>query len=78
MNIFDLIKKRIAKIGTYRIINDCVTYDKTAFIVQVNGLMGWHNVKTFVSDDVHYARLCAEELLDMLNEEIEPANTAKD
>lgn len=44
--------------------------DEPIFVVEVRGLLFWHVVKSFESDDAVYARNCAEELLDTLNEEI--------
>lgn len=71
MKILNLFRNWIAKIGTYRIISDYISYEYPAFIVEVRGLLKWHTVKVCVSDDVDYARNCAHELLDMLEEEID-------
>jgi len=77
MNIFDNIHEWLDKVGTYRMIVDTMSYQHTAFIVEVRGLLKWHVVKIFISDDAEYARNCAQELLEMLEEEIEPTETKK-
>lgn len=70
MNLFERIRAWIDGVGTYRIMVDH-TNGRPAFIVEVRGLLCWHTVKVFDSVDVEYARNCAYELLDMLNEEID-------
>lgn len=41
------------------------------YFVQVKGLI-WHTVKVFNSDDDQYAYNCAEELFEMLIDDIKP------
>ena len=45
---------------------DKTSYKYPAYIVEVQGLLSWHTVKVFVSDDTEYAKNCATELLEML------------
>lgn len=84
MNIFDLIKKRLQKVGTYRVITDLYVCPRSrqkilnAYLVQVLGFTHWHTVKVFKSDDEEYARNCAYELLEMLEEDIEPKPISTD
>lgn len=70
MSIINKIREWINNIGGYRMTTDKSTYSHPAFIVEVQGLFSWHTVKTFVSDDAVYARNCATELLELLEEEI--------
>ncbi|MBD5357349.1 MAG: hypothetical protein HDR88_10150 [Bacteroides sp.] len=70
MRIFKRINKWLNNIGGYRITTDTLTYKYPAFIVEVQGIISWHTVKTFVSDDTEYAEMCANELLDMLKADI--------
>lgn len=49
---------------------DKTSYKYPAYIVEVQGLLSWHTVKVFISDDTEYAKNCATELLEMLEEEI--------
>lgn len=66
MDLLNLILKR----KKYRMITLRTINDEPIFVVEVRGLLFWHVVKSFESDDAVYARNCAEELLDTLNEEI--------
>lgn len=70
MNLFDYIHSQLDKVGAYRITTDTVSYNHPAYIVEVRGLVKWHTVKVFVSDDAEYTKNCAEELLEMLEEKI--------
>lgn len=70
MKIFKKIRKWLDNIGGYRMTTDTSTYKYPAYIVEVQGLLSWHTVKTFISDDDVYAKNCATELLEMLEEEI--------
>lgn len=72
MKILNNIRKWLNNVGGYRMITDTTTYQYPAFIVEVQGIISWHIVKTFVSDDTVYAKNCAVELLEMLEDEIEP------
>lgn len=71
MNIFDHIRTWINKVGTYRITSDLVSCNQPMFIIEVRGLFQWHTVKVFTSNDIDYARNCAYELLDKLEEKID-------
>ncbi len=71
MNLFDFIRKRDQKIGTYRMITTYTPNGNKMFIVEVCGIISWHTIKVFVSNDADYARNCAQELLDTLNEKID-------
>lgn len=72
MKIFNKIRRWVENIGGYRMTTDSSTYKYPAYIVEVQGLFSWHTVKTFISDDAQYAKICATELLEMLKENIEP------
>ncbi len=72
MKIFKKIRKWLDNIGGYRMTTDSFTYKYPAYIVEVQGLFSWHTIKTFISDDTQYAKICATELLEMLKEDIEP------
>lgn len=72
MKIFNKIRRWVENIGGYRMTTDSSTYKYSAYIVEVQGLFSWHTVKTFISDDAQYAKICATELLEMLKEDIEP------
>lgn len=66
MDLLNLLLKR----KKYRMITLHTINNEPIFVVEVRGLLFWHVVKSFESDDAVYARNCAEELLDTLNEEI--------
>lgn len=70
MKILDNIRKWLNNVGGYRMTTDKTSYKYPAYIVEVQGLLSWHTVKVFVSDDTEYAKNCATELLEMLEEEI--------
>lgn len=72
MKIYKKIVDFFTQVGTYRIVTNPGKGKHTAFIVQVRGLLWWHKVKTFASDDAEYAKICAYELLETLEEDIEP------
>lgn len=72
MKIINKIRRWLDNVGSYRMTTDTSTYQHPAFIVEVQGLFSWHIVKTFISDDAVYAKNCAMELLEMLEDEIEP------
>lgn len=75
MKIYNKIIDFFSKVGTYRVVTDSHSYKYPAFIVQVRGVLWWHNVKTFISDDTEYAKICAYELLEVLEDNIEPKQT---
>lgn len=70
MKILDNIRKWLNNVGDYRMTTDKTSYKYPAYIVEVQGLLSWHTVKVFISDDTEYAKNCATELLEMLEEEI--------
>lgn len=70
MKIFNKIRKWLDNIGGFRMTTDVSTYKYPAYIVEVQGLLSWYTVKTFISDDSVYAKNCATELLELLEEEI--------
>lgn len=72
MKLFEKIEDFFSKVGTYRVVTDPYSYHHPAFIVQVRGLFWWHNVKILISDDMEYAKICAYELLEILEDNIEP------
>ncbi len=70
MKVLSKINQWFGNIGTYRLTIDRVSFKYTAFIVEVQGLVSWHIVKTFIHEDEEYAHLCAKELLESLREKI--------
>lgn len=72
MKILDNIRKWLNNVSGYRMTTDKTSYKYPAYIVEVQGLFSWHTIKTFISDDTQYAKICATELLEMLKEDIEP------
>lgn len=66
------------RIKTVEVVAVCDTYNNEettsmpetiCYVVQVKGTLFWHDVKEFVDfNDPDYAKQCAEELLEKLNE----------
>lgn len=70
MKIFDKIHNWFNNVGGYRMTTDRTSYKYPAYIVEVQGIISWHIVKVFISDDAEYAKNYAMELLELLEEKI--------